>query len=274
MEAAQLRVEGQSWLRHITSLLDRRLTLAQHQEVLALAGQVALLLGCVEYDMGKPRAAYGTRQAALSLGEEAGKNDVMAWAYEIRAWQALTTGDYRGVIAAAEAGESLAPHNSVSVQLAAQRAKAWSRIGDRRQVEEALDEGRKVLESLPYPENIEHHFVVDPAKFDFYAMDCYRLVGENQLAEVYANEVIRSSTENNGEDRNPMRSAEARITLGIIAARNRDLEKAVTYGRQALQANRKSLPSLRMCLAELGHELRTQFPNERNAVTFLDESSK
>jgi hypothetical protein len=34
-----------------------------------------------------------------------------------------------------------------------------------------------LLESLPYPENLDHHFVVDPGKFDFYAMDCYRLVG-------------------------------------------------------------------------------------------------
>lgn len=43
-----------------------------------------------------------------------------------------------------------------------------------------------MLESLPYPEDTDHHFVVDPAKFDFYAMDCYRIAGEDRLAEMYA----------------------------------------------------------------------------------------
>ncbi|WP_097257473.1 nitronate monooxygenase [Streptomyces sp. Ag109_G2-15] len=40
---------------------------------------------------------------------------------------------------------------------------------DRRQVEVALDKGRRLLEGMPYPENLDNHFVVDPAKFDFTA---------------------------------------------------------------------------------------------------------
>ena len=55
-------------------------------------------------------------------------------------------------------------------------------MGDRRQVELVLDHGRRILEGLPYPENLDHHFVVDPSKFDFYAMDCYRTAGEDNLA--------------------------------------------------------------------------------------------
>ncbi|WP_243704956.1 hypothetical protein [Micromonospora sp. KC723] len=119
--------------------------------MLTLAGWIALLVGCVEYDMGQRRAAEGTRKAALSLGEEAGNAAVAAWAYEMRAWYALTQGDYRGVIAAAEAGEASAASDGAAVQLAAQQAKAWARLGDRRQVEAALDRGRRLLESLPYP---------------------------------------------------------------------------------------------------------------------------
>src|SRR5918911_246587 len=119
---------------------------------------------------------------------------------------------------------------------------AWARIGDRRQVEVALDTGRRILESLPYPENLDNHFVVDPAKFDFYAMDCYRIVGEDQLADLAAHEVIRSSTDFDGTLRKPMRVAEAEITLGVLAARNGEPEQAVDYGRRALTGERKSLP--------------------------------
>ncbi|NEW59635.1 XRE family transcriptional regulator, partial [Nocardia cyriacigeorgica] len=65
----ELHVEGTNWLRRITSLLDGRLTLAQHREVLELAGWVALLVGCVDYDLGRRTTAEATRRAARSLGQ-------------------------------------------------------------------------------------------------------------------------------------------------------------------------------------------------------------
>ena len=132
----------------------------------------------------------------------------------MRAWINLTSGDYHGVIAAARTGTQVTPHN-FAVQLAAQEAKAWARIGDRRQTEVALDRGRRLLDSMPYPENLDHHFVVDPGKFDFYAMDCYRLLADDQMTEHLANEVIRASTDFDGQERAPMRLAEARVTLGV-----------------------------------------------------------
>jgi len=271
MPSEQLVAEGRAWLKRITGLLDRRLTLAQHQEVLTLAGWVALLVGCVEYDMGERRQAEATRRAGLSLGEESGNLDIIGWAHEMRAWYALTQGDYRGAITAAEIGESVAGDRGVSVQLAAQRSKAWARIGDRREVELALEQGRVLLESLPYPDDLDNHFVVDPAKFDFYAMDGYRIVGEDRRAGIYADEVIRSSIDPDGLERKPMRIAEARLTLGVIAGRAGDLDGALSYGRQAFTGARKSLPQLLMVSAELSQLLRKQFADEPEALAFLDE---
>src|SRR3984885_8141939 len=149
MPRDQLLTEGRAWLRRINALHGQRQTLAQHREILVQAGWIALLIGCVEYDTGNRQAAETTRQAALSLGTEADHGDIQAWAHEMRAWMALTTGDYHGVVAAARAGTEIAPQHGVTVQLAAQEAKAWSRIGDRRQAEVALDRGRRLLDALP-----------------------------------------------------------------------------------------------------------------------------
>ncbi|MBX6724061.1 MAG: XRE family transcriptional regulator, partial [Dactylosporangium sp.] len=88
MASDQLLVEGRAWLRRITALLDGRLTLTQHRELLMLAGTITLLVGCVEYDMGLRAEAEGTRRAALSIGQEAGGADVMGWAQEMQAWYA------------------------------------------------------------------------------------------------------------------------------------------------------------------------------------------
>jgi tetratricopeptide (TPR) repeat protein len=265
-----LRIEARTWLQRVTNLLQGRLTLGQHREVLDLSGWLALLVGCCEYDMGARQPAESTRRAALSLGAEAGDSAIQGWAYEMQAWFALTSGDYRGVIAAAEAGQDLAGEAGVSVQLAAQAAKAWARMGDRRQVEVALDRGRALLEPMPYPSNIDNHFVVDPSKYDFYAMDCYRTVGENQLARAYAEEVLRAGTALDGRERTPMRNAEARITLGVVAARQHELDQAIEHGQQALTGDRQSLPSLLMCSSELANLLRQHAPEAPEVRGYLE----
>jgi tetratricopeptide (TPR) repeat protein len=271
MPADQLLTEGRAWLRRITSLQGQRVTLKQHREILVLAGWVALLVGCVEYDTGQRHAAETTRQAALSLGVEADHGEIIAWAHEMRAWINLTNGDYNGVIAAARNGTDVTPHYSVAVQLFAQEAKAWARMGDRRQTEVALDKGRSLLESLPYPENVDHHFVVDPTKFDFYAMDCYRTLGVNPMAETLAQEVIQAHTDFDGRERAPMRMAEARITLGVIRAREGDLEGAIEQGSRALAGERKSLPSLLMVSRDLTKVLKDRYSDESQTRDYLDQ---
>jgi tetratricopeptide (TPR) repeat protein len=272
MPPGSLLLEGRQWLRRITSLLDHRLSLAQHKEILALAGWLALLVGCVEYDTADRSGAEATRREALSLGQESGSADVAAWAHEMRAWFALTRGDYRGVIAASDQGQAIAPHSAVSVQLAAQKAKAWARIGDRRQVEVSLDQGRALLEELPHPDNLDHHFAVDPAKWTFYSMDAYRLMPgatEQRLAETYAREVLRTGIDTGGVERAPMRNAEARVTLAVVAAREGDLAQALAYGHRALEGERKSVPSLLMVSRELVAIVKEHYANEPDAAEYI-----
>ena len=271
MPADQLLAEGRAWLRRTTKALEQRLTLRQHREVLIDAGWIALLIACVEFDTGDRQAAETTRQGALSLGTEADYGEIQAWAYEIRAWMNLTHGDYHGVVAAARTGTEISPHHSVAVQLAAQEAKAWARIGDRRQTEVALDRGRRLLDALPYPENVNHHFVVDPTKFDFYAMDCYRHLAEDAMAENLADEVIQASTDFDGTEKAPMRLAEPHITRGVVAARRGDLENAIHEGQLALGGKRKSMPSLRMVSRDLAMTLKNRYATEPATKSFLEE---
>lgn len=234
--------------------------------MLALAGWLALLVGCVEYDSGDLRGAEATRRAALSLGQEAGNGEIQGWAHEMRAWFALNAGDLRGIIAASRQGAEIGGRHSVVVQLAAQEAKAWAGIGDRRQVELALERGRTTLEALPYPDNPSNHFVVDPAKWDFYAMNAYRLLGEDAMAESLAEELLRTTP----AGRSPMRRAEAEGTLGVVAARRGDLEQAVALGNELLAKERISKPSLRLIAGELAETLRERFQAEPATRGYLE----
>lgn len=267
----ELVTEGRQWLRRLVELQEQRLTFRQRRESLELAGWLTLLVGCLEYDLGDRRAAEATRQSALSLGKEVGSGGIIGWAHEMQAWFALTSGDLRSVIAASEAGEQAAGNHSVRVQLIAQQAKAYARMGRREDMQHTLERGRVALEGMPYPGNVDNHFVVDPTKYDFYAMDCYRYVGENRLAREFSHEAIRVSSGYSGQERWPMRTASAQITLGVVAAREGDLDEAVTRGQQALSINRKSLPSLIMVASDLATVLTDRYAGEPETEAYVEQ---
>lgn len=256
-DARELVVTGKKWLGKVTELLGNRLTLTQHREILNNAGMLALLVGCLEYDLGDAPSAEATRRMAMSLGAESGDPGIVGWAHEMLAWFHLTAGNHRAVVPAAEAGIVAAPSHSVAVQLYGQQAKAYARMGMSEKVHEALENGRALLDRLPYPERPDHHFVVDPDKWDYYQMDTYRIVGEDGLATRNAEEVIRRSVNPEGVDVAPMRKAEAQLTLAVIAVRHGDVDAASSLGIQALQDGRQSRPSLLMVAGELDQELRT-----------------
>ena len=269
--AHQLLIEARSWMHRVGDLLEHRVTLDQHRELLSISGTLALLVGCLEMDAGAGTRAEATRRSALELGTEADDRDVIGWSHEMTAWFGLTRGDYAAVLRAVEAGTEAAGERGVSVQLYAQAAKAWSRIGDRGKVEVALERGRRLLEGLPAPHDPDHHFEVDPTKFDYYAMDVYRKVGEDGRADALADEVLSRVTDWSGRVIAPMRAAEANITKGVVAARADDLEGAVTYGQMALEGDRKSLPSLLMVSQELGETLISRYPRESLTREYVDE---
>jgi hypothetical protein len=86
-----------------------------------------------------------------------------------------------------------------------------------------------------------------------------------------ADEVIRSATDFDGTERAPMRLAEARVTLGVVAARQGDVEQAIHHGGQALSGQRKSVPSLAMVSRDLTRVLRQRYPAEPATKSFLDQ---
>lgn len=264
-----LRREAQRWLSYVSALLDGRVGLREHRELLVTAGWLTLLVGCLEYDSGFSAAAEATRLSALSLGREAGHGEIVAWSLEMAAWFAHTRNDLPATVSYARAGQAAAGNTGVAVQLIAHEARALGRMGDERAVSQALDRGYDLLTRTPGGDPL-NHFVIDPAKFDFYAMDCYRVLGDNSRAADHAAEVLRSGTGPDGKDLAPMRMAEARIALGSLAARDGDLHSAAHYGAQAFTGDRKCLPSLLLLGGELDAEMSGRYPGAQPTLEFHD----
>jgi len=269
-DAGELINEARDWLRHIAQVLRKPTGLRQHRELLVSAGWLALLVACLEYDLGLRTSAQATRAAARQLAEEAEHSEILAWTHEVASWFALTQRRYQDTVNEARAGQEANASDPVVVQLVAQEAKALGRLHDTRGVRIALDRGRRLLDAASVPDRPEHHFVVDPNKWVFYAMDAYRLAGEDGLAEEYAQQVLANSTGPDNVEHAPMRIAEARLTLAVVAARRGELEQATTLGITALRGPRKSLPSLLMVAGELDVELDRRYPSEPATIAFRD----
>jgi hypothetical protein len=82
---------------------------------------------------------------------------------------------------------------------------------------------------------------------------------------------LRILTDFDGTERAPMRTAEARLTLGVIAAPQGDVEQAVHYGERALTGPRKSLPTLAMVSQDLTRVLKERYPTEPVTGSYFDQ---
>jgi len=187
------------------------------------------------------------------------------------AWFALTQGRLRSVAEYTEAGTKAAPNSSVAVQLAAQTAKAQARMGNRAEVQKILDEGYRTLGQHEHPLRPENHFVIDPTKWDFYAMDCYRLVGDNERAAEHAQAVLKLSRKADGSERSPMRASEARLTMAVTSVRSGDIDAATNWARQAFNADRKSVTHLEMLAEEISELLHSFMPGDSAARPLQEE---
>jgi len=266
--AEELRARTKQRLTYISRLLAGRVTLDQHRELLVIEGWLALLLGCLHYDLGEREQAEAARQAAYHAGLQAGNGEIVAWSYELAAWFALTERRYHDVVAYAQAGQAHAGLTSAMIQLVLQQARGQARLGERREVHESLDHGAKLLERLPKPDHPENHFVFDHTKWIFYAADCYTWLGDDVPAEEHAREIIAYHTRPDGTSNAPMRSAISHTDLGIIGARHGDLDKAVYHGLAAFGYDRKTEASLLSRAADLDRILGERYPNERLADEF------
>jgi tetratricopeptide (TPR) repeat protein len=265
--AALLAARTQRQLHEVKGLLRGKVTLVQHRELLVAGGWLSVLLACVQFDMGDHQAAEDTRDAAFQLGKEAEHQEIMAWSFELLAWFALVAGRYEEVIDQSRTGLVLAPHTSAGVQLAVQEAKGWARLGNRQEAEQAMRQGATALARLPVPSHPEHHFVFDASKLSFYAATIYAWLGEAERAVEHGTEVVAQCLALPDTIRWPVRLAETRVDLGLVAVQREQLDEACHLASLALASQRRAGSTIGR-IAELDHALIRRYPDASEARDF------
>ncbi|ADP82799.1 hypothetical protein [Pseudofrankia inefficax] len=246
---------------------------AERRELMVVCGWTSLLTACVENDLNLADEAERSRRTAAWLGREAGHTEIVAWAYELGAWFALTTRRWRDAIELAAAGQQVAPGTSAAVQLAGQEARAWARLGERRRSEAALGRCEAALDLLPLQRETDHLFVVDDSRTDSFRLDCHRWLGDDRLTEHYAAEVLARWDVPTvaPERRKPMRVAGARVSLGVVAARAGDLDAASDEVGAALAESRRCLPWLGLLAGELIEGVLSRWPDDPRSAHLVEQ---
>lgn len=65
--------------------------------------------------------------------------------------------------------------------------------------------------------------------------------------------------------------SEARVSLGMVAARRGDLDGSLHHGRAGFAFERRSMPSLLASARDLQRELRVHFPGEAAVAEYRDQ---
>lgn len=95
------------------------------------------------------------------------------------------------------------------------------------------------------------------------------MLAEDKMAANLAEEVVHPSAHFDGIERVLMRLAETHITLGVVAARQGDVEQVGRHGEHALTGPRKAIPSLPMVNRDLTRVLREHYPAEPITRSYL-----
>lgn len=197
-DAAALSARAGQHLRYVTRLLGGRVTLAQHRELLVIAGWLSALIACTCYDTGDAVAARTACRMTRQFGSQAAHAVLVAWSFEIAAWFALVEGGYPETVALSDVGLEHAEDTSTEVQLSVQAARGYTRMGDM-WAAQGLQASRTRLDRLPAQEQHGDHYVFDSAKYEFYVATILTWLGSDDAAtEAHAREVVRQCSEVGG----------------------------------------------------------------------------
>jgi transcriptional regulator with XRE-family HTH domain len=215
-------------LDHVTSLVDARKTLDQHRRLLVVGGWLALLRATLHIDLRQEVAADAYLHTAGQLADQAEHREIAAWRLETKAWDLLTSGDFRRALQLSQHAQHVAPRGSSAlVQATAQEGRAWARLGDQTATRRVLDQVGRLADQRPAPEHPEHHYQYDPAKARSYAATTLAWAGD-RAAEAVAREVI---AELEADGARPRRVASAHLDLGLaLLAADKPDEAAAAAG--------------------------------------------
>jgi hypothetical protein len=229
--AVQLR-DVFGWRRRVQQMIDGPHTLKEGPELFAYASRLSELCAWRWHELGDLANAKAWALDALTHAEEAGNNELAAWA--ANAWAGVSVRAHAPLeeVKAAELGITLAPAgHPVAVELRARAASGYARLGAADRCERLLAEAADLHDRLP---------ARTPARFSGdsgamagdnvrgYSVTAMLQLGDDRRARRLAEDALKVGFGS------PSWDASLRAKLATALARLGEVDEAVGLGWQAL----------------------------------------
>jgi tetratricopeptide (TPR) repeat protein len=262
-----------SYRRHVDELLNGPHTLAEARELYVHAGWLSETLAWVTHDLGSPLAADAYCVDAFQHADQAGHNELCAWAMDARATVALYDNRPDDALHAVLRGAEKAPAgHPLGVRLQAQAARALARLGHREDFGAAFRQALDAYDALPAV--TPTRFGKGTAKLAAYAVtsygaSSYLALGIFDEARGHAELAVREHENAVERDRSPSREAIARLELAAALAGLGEPEEAARLGIAAL-ASPRVVGSVVARAADLGRVMLDRYPQLPATHDFRD----
>jgi transcriptional regulator with XRE-family HTH domain/tetratricopeptide (TPR) repeat protein len=233
---------ARAYRQRVDQLIHGRHTLKEERELYVCAAWLSEALAWLAHDLGSPGAAQAYAIDCYHHADQAGHDELCAWAADALASIAMYADRPHHALAAAHRGLTKAPANHpLAVRLSAQAARAQARLGQPDECEHLLRETARLYERLPA--RTPTRFTVDTATLASYAVTAYTAssyvwLGHYREAETHARAALAVHQAAPPASRSPSREAIARIDLALALAHLHQPDEAADLGRQALASTR------------------------------------
>ncbi len=271
---AEMFVVARAYRVRIKELIQGPHTLKEARDLYAYAAWLSEALAWLAHDLGSPLTAEAYAIDCYAHADQAGHDELCAWAMDAMASIALYDNRPQQALVAAGKGILKPPiRHPLAVRLRAQAARANARLGQREACEELFAEARELYERLPSVAPIR--LTVDTGTLASYAMTAYPAsayiwLKDFERAKAHAEEAVSVHESAPAESCSPSREAIARIDLGIALAELGSADEAVGQGRLALASSRV-VDSVLSRAGDLNSVLMARYPDLSDARDFSEQ---
>jgi transcriptional regulator with XRE-family HTH domain len=265
---------ARTYRRHVQELIRGRHTLTEGRELYVYAAWLDETLAWLAHDLGDPLAAQAYAIDCFEYADQAGHDELCAWATDAMASIAMYANHPAQAATAARRGIRKAPvSHPLAVRLRAQAARAHARLGQREECEDLLAEARELYDKLPA--KLPRRCTVDTGVLAEYALTAYPAssylwLSDFEKASRHAEEAVAVHEAAPAESRSPSREAIARIDLGIALAELGSPDEAVGQGLRAL-ASPRLVSSVLARAGELDATIVGRYPGLPEAQQFHEQ---
>ncbi|MGW4425199.1 hypothetical protein [Streptosporangium sp. NPDC004631] len=263
---------ARAYRQRVDQLIRSPHTLKEGRELFVYAGWLSETLAWLAYELSNPVAARAYAIDSFEYADQAGHDELYAWAANVTASISMNARRPDLAISAARRGMTKTPADHVlTLRLSVQAARAHAHLGQRAECESLLHSAEEIYGRLPA--RAAGRFGIDMGALAAghtmtdYPAAAYISLGDFEKARQRAEAAVATHESKPIEIRSPSREAIARIDLGIALAGLGSPDEAIAMASQALESPR-IVERVHSRAAYLDEVLTARYPGMKDVEEF------